>query len=285
MSRIVYVNGEFLPEDQATVSVFDRGFLFADGVYEVTSVLNSRLVDNRAHLARLWRSLGELDMPAPAGDEEIEAIQQKLVDLNQVQQGLVYLQVTRGVAERDFIYPQDSRPSLVMFTQHKNLVENPSAETGISVVSVPDIRWQRRDIKTIGLLASSMAKMQARAAGADDAWMVENGVVTEGSSNNAYIITDDGILVTRQLGHEILAGITRQAVLEFAAEQGIEIEQRPFSIDEALAAREALITSATTFVLPVVRIDGHPVGDGQPGALTRRLREIYIHKMLDSIAG
>ncbi|MGD1982407.1 MAG: D-amino-acid transaminase [Chromatiaceae bacterium] len=276
MSRIVYVNGAYLPEEEAKISVFDRGFLFADGVYEVTSVLRGNLIDNPGHLARLHRSLGELDMAAPAHDDEIEQIQKALVEKNQIDEGLVYLQVTRGAADRDFAYPMGVAPSLVMFTQQKKLVANPQADTGISVIAVDDIRWKRRDIKTVGLLAPSMAKMQAKAAGADDAWMVEDGYVTEGSSNNAFIVNAEGTLVTRQLGNEILAGITRKAVLRLAEEQQLALEQRPFSIEEAGSAREAFITSATTFVMPVVSLNGQPVGDGRPGAVTRRLRKLYI---------
>jgi D-alanine transaminase len=284
MSHIVYVNGEYLPEEDAKISVFDRGFLFADGVYEVTSVLKGKLIDNAGHIARLHRSLNELDMAAPASDNDIENIQKKLIEKNQIESGLVYLQVTRGAADRDFAYPKGVPSSLVMFTQQKNVIENPQAQTGMSVISVPDIRWQRRDIKTVGLLAPCMAKMAAKHEGADDAWLVEDGYVTEGSSNNAYIIDANGTLITRQLGNEILAGITRKAVLQLAAEQDIKIEERLFSMEEAYAAREAFITSATTFVMPVTSIDGKPVGDGKPGELTLRLREIYIRTMLESIA-
>lgn len=285
MSRIVYVNGEYLPEEQARVSVFDRGFLFADGVYEVSSVLRGKLIDNPGHLARLHRSLNELDMAAPAGDDEIQVIQQTLIEKNNLDEGLVYLQVTRGVADRDFAYPKGVKPSLVMFTQQKSVVASPQASTGISVITVDDIRWKRRDIKSVGLLAPCMAKMQAKAAGADDAWLVEDGFVTEGSSNNAFIINAAGTLVTRQLGNEILAGITRQAVLKLAREHQLKVEQRPFSIEEACNADEAFITSATTFVMPVTSIDGKPVGDGKPGAMTRRLRELYIETALASIEG
>jgi D-alanine transaminase len=283
MSRIVYVNGSYLPEEEARISVFDRGFLFADGVYEVFSVLRGKLIDNQGHLARLHRSLREIDMATPASDAEIKAIQCALIEKNSVDEGLVYLQVTRGAADRDFAYPADARPSLVMFTQQKSVIASPQADQGIAVIPVEDIRWKRRDIKTVGLLAPCMAKMQAKAAGADDAWLVEDGYVTEGSSNNAFIINAEGILVTRQLGHEILAGITRKAVLQLAAEQRLQLEQRPFTIAEATAAREAFITSATTFVMPVVSIDGQPVGDGRPGELTRRLRELYIECALEAI--
>jgi D-alanine transaminase len=253
-------------------------------VYEVSSVLRGKLVDNAGHLARLHRSLNELEMAPPASDTEIEAIQQKLIELNGVEEGLVYLQVTRGAADRDFAYPKDTPSSLVMFTQQKNVIDNPQAKTGIAIASVPDIRWKRRDIKTVGLLAPCMAKMQAKAVGADDAWMVEDGHVTEGSSNNAYIVNEKGVvLVTRQLGNEILAGITRKAVLEMAHSANIAIEERQFTIEEAKNAREAFITSATTFVMPVVSIDGHTIGDGKPGELTLKLREIYIKTMLESI--
>ena len=283
MSRIVYVNGEYLAEEQAKISVFDRGFLFADGVYEVSSVLRGQLVDNAGHLARLHRSLNELDMAAPVSDAEIESIQKTLIERNGVDQGLVYLQITRGAADRDFAYPQGVKPSLVMFTQKKNVVDSPQARNGISVIGVEDIRWRRRDIKTVGLLAPCMAKMQAKHAGADDAWLVEDGYVTEGSSNNAFIIDAEGTLVTRQLGNEILAGITRRAVLKLAEEQQIKIDQRPFSIEEACNAQEAFITSATTFVMPVVSINGNAVGDGRPGRLTRRLRELYIETAIKAI--
>jgi D-alanine transaminase len=283
MSRIVYVNGAYLPEEQAKISVFDRGFLFADGVYEVSSVLRSKLIDNPGHLTRLHRSLGELAMMAPASDTEIETIQKTLIEKNDVDEGLVYLQVTRGAADRDFAYPVGVRPSLVMFTQRKSVINSPQAKSGISVIAVDDIRWRRRDIKSVGLLAPCMAKMQAKAAGADDAWLVEDGYVTEGSSSNAFIVSAEGVLITRQLGNEILAGITRKAVLKLAQEQQLEIEQRPFSIEEARNASEAFITSATTFVMPVVSIDGNPIADGKPGRLTRRLRELYIQAALDSV--
>lgn len=283
MSRIVYVNGAYLPEGQAKVSVFDRGFLFSDGVYEVSSVLRGRLVDNQGHLARLHRSLGELDMATPASDAEIETIQKTLIEKNGVDQGLVYLQITRGAADRDFAFPQGVPPSMVMFTQEKNLIDSPQARNGIAVVGVDDIRWRRRDIKTVGLLAPCMAKTQAKNAGADDAWLVEDGYVTEGSSNNAFIIDAENTLITRQLGNEILAGITRKVVLRLAEDQQIRIDERPFSLEEACGAKEAFITSATTFVMPVVSINGMPIGDGRPGELTQRLRQLYIETALSAL--
>ncbi|MEB8434221.1 D-amino-acid transaminase [Cocleimonas sp. KMM 6892] len=280
MSRIVYVNGEFLPEEDAKISVFDRGFLFADAVYEVSSVLNGKLIDNEGHMGRLKRSLDELEMQHPASAEEIETIQKTLIEKNGIEEGLVYLQVTRGAADRDFTYPANTKPSLVMFTQKKNLLESPQAKVGITVITSPDIRWQRRDIKTVSLLAASMAKMQAKAAGADDAWLVEDGFVTEGSSSNAYIVTQEGTVVTRHLGNEILAGITRKAALRLAEEEGIKIEERSFTVDEALAAAEAFVTSATTFVTPVVSIDEQKIGDGTPGPIAQKLRGIYMEEAL-----
>ena len=278
MSRIVYVNGEYVAEEDAKISVFDRGFLMADGVYEVTSVLDGKLIDFAAHMARLARSLSELEMDAPLGGEEMLAIHRELVARNGIVEGMVYLQVTRGAADRDFSYPVGVKPSLVLFTQTKALVETKAAAEGIRVISIPDIRWGRRDIKTIQLLAPSMGKMAAKAAGKDDAWLVEEGFVTEGTSNNAYIVTADGKIVTRHLNEEILHGITRAAVLRFAAEAQMQIEERAFTIDEAKVAREAFITSASTFVCPVVEIDDVAVGKGEPGPVAQRLREIYIEE-------
>ncbi len=276
MSRTVYVNGAYLPEEEARISVFDRGFLFADGVYEVTSVLGGKLIDFAGHLGRLHRSLGELELTLPVSDAELEAIHRELVARNAVDEGMVYLQVTRGAADRDFAYPEAATPSLVLFTQVKTLIGSASARNGIRVITVPDIRWGRRDIKTVQLLAPSMCKMMAKKAGKDDAWMVEDGFVTEGTSNNAYIVTGDGVIVTRQLGTEILHGITRAAVLRLAREAQMKVEERPFTVDEAKAAAEAFFTSASAFVTPVVEIDGVPVGGGAPGPVATRLREIYI---------
>ncbi len=276
MGRIVYVNGEYLPEEEAKVSVFDRGFLFADGVYEVTSVLGGKLIDFAGHAARLARSLGELEMARPVDDEALLDIHRELVARNGVVDGLVYLQITRGAADRDFLFPTDATPTLVMFTQSKpGLADSAASRSGIKVISIPDIRWGRRDIKTVQLLYPSMGKMMAKKAGADDAWMVEDGMVTEGTSNNAYIVKGNRI-ITRHLGTEILHGITRAAVLRFAREAQMEVEERPFTIDEAMAADEAFITSASAFVMPVVSIDGAILGDGTPGKVSRRLREIYL---------
>ncbi len=281
MTRTVYLNGDYLPETEAKVSIFDRGFVMADGVYEVTSVLNGKLIDFHGHCARLARSLAELEMATPCSDADLLAAHRALIHLNDITDGMIYLQVTRGnPGDRDFAYPPaGTPPTLVMFTQNKpGLADNPAAKTGWKVISVPDIRWGRRDIKTTQLLYPSMAKMMAKNAGADDAWMVEDGLVTEGTSNNAYIIKGNRI-ITRHLSSDILHGITRTAVLRFALEAQMEVEERPFTVAEAQAADEAFITSATAFVMPVVEIDGTAIGAGKPGAIVTRLREIYLDEM------
>jgi D-alanine transaminase len=276
MSRTVYVNGEYLPQAEAKISVFDRGFLMADAVYEVTAVLDGKLCDYPGHAARLHRSLSELEMTLPVTDEELLGIHREMIRRNRLDEGGVYLQVTRGQADRDFAWPKDARPGMVLFTQARGIVRSETAERGIRVVSLPDLRWARRDIKTVQLLFPSWAKMQAKAKGADDAWMVEDGHVTEGTSNNAYIVTRDGSIVTRQLSNEILHGITRASVLRLAEEAQMRVEERPFTLEEAQSAAEAFITSASTFVCPVVEIDGKAVGEGRPGVVARRLREIYV---------
>ena len=276
MSRIVYINGEYVPENEAKVSIMDRGYLFADGVYEVSAVINGKMVDNDRHLLRLERSLGELDMKSPLPVDEIEKIQIELIERNGLQEGIIYLQITRGVAERDFLWPEDISPTLTMFTQEKKLLQPPLAGKGASIITVPDIRWQRRDLKPVALLAQAMAKHAARKAGADDAWMVDNGYVTEGTSTNAFIVTMDGTLVTRDLTNKILHGVTRRAVLRLAEEAQLPIEERPFKPEEAYDAVEAFATGSSFFVLPVVEIDGHVLSNRAPGPLTNRLRELYI---------
>jgi D-alanine transaminase len=281
MTRTVYLNGAYLPETEAKVSIFDRGFLMADGVYEVTSVLGGKLIDFGGHCVRLARSLSELEMQNPHSEAKWLAIHRELVQLNGITDGMIYLQVTRGnPGDRDFAYPSaDTKPTVVLFTQDKpGLAENPAAKTGWRVISVPDVRWGRRDIKTVQLLYPSMAKMMAKKAGVDDSWFVEDGVVTEGTSNNAYIVKGNKI-ITRQLSHDILHGITRAAVLRFAVEAQMEVEERPFTIAEAQGADEAFITSASAFVMPVVEIDGASVGSGKVGAVVPRLREIYLDEM------
>ncbi|GGD13992.1 D-amino-acid transaminase [Aureimonas glaciei] len=282
MSRIVYVNGSYVPEEEAKVSVFDRAFLMADGIYEVTTVVGGKLIDFAGHMARLGRSLAALKMTPPADTEALLAIHRELVVRNGLDEGLIYLQVSRGSADRDFSFPPEGTPpTLVLFTQKVAVLERESVRSGIKVASVPDLRWGLRDIKTVQLLYPSMAKMEAKSKGADDAWMVESdGTVTEGSSNNAYIITKAGTLVTRALSHAILHGITRLAVLRLARETGLTVEERSFTLDEAKDAREAFITSASAFVTPVVSIDGQRIGDGTPGETTKRMREIYIAESL-----
>ena len=281
MSRTVYVNGQYLPEEEATVSIFDRGFLFADGVYEVTSVLGGKLLDFDGHAVRLERSLKELGMEVPISKEDLLEVHRELVARNEIDEGLVYLQITRGAADRDFAYPADDVPqTIVLFTQAKpGLANAPAAAKGIKVISIEDQRWGRRDIKTVQLLYPSMGKMAAKAAGADDAWMVEDGAVTEGTSNNAYIVKGNTI-ITRHLSNDILHGITRAAVLRFAREAQMKVEERAFTIDEAKEADEAFVTSASTFVMPVVAIDDAQVGTGEPGSVAKRLREIYLEESL-----
>ena len=277
--RTVYVNGDYVPENEAKISIFDRGFLMADGVYEVTSVLDGKLIDFDGHAKRLARSLGELDMPHPECLPNLLEIHRELVRLNGIEEGMIYLQITRGAPDdRDFVFPdpETTTPTVVLFTQNKpGLADRPVAKKGIKVISIEDQRWARRDIKTVQLLFPSMGKMMAKAAGADDAWMVEDGAVTEGTSNNAYIIKNNTI-ITRHLGNEILHGITRAAVLRFAKEAQMKVEERSFTIAEAQDADEAFITSASTFVMPVVEIDGAAVGAGTPGPVAARLREIYL---------
>ena len=283
MNRIVYVNGAYMPEQEATVSIFDRGFLMADGVYEVTSVLQGKLIDFEGHAQRLKRSLDALDMAMPMPIDELLGVHRELVARNGIEEGMIYLQVTRGSAgDRDFAFPgpEETPVTLVMFTQNKpGLADSPAAKTGIKVISIDDIRWGRRDIKTVQLLYPSMGKMMAKKAGADDAWMVQDGFVTEGTSNNAYIVKN-GQIITRALSNDILHGITRSAVLRFAEEAQMELVERNFTIDEAQSADEAFVTSASTFVMPVVEIDGQTLGAGMPGPIAARLREIYLEESL-----
>lgn len=279
MSRIVYLNGEYLPEAEAKVSVFDRGFLFADAVYEVTSVLGGKLIAFEGHAVRLQRSLDELSIKNPISTEDLLEAHRQLVARNDLDEGMIYLQISRGnPGDRDFAFPADDvAPTVVLFTQTANLLNNPKAQTGIKIISVDDQRWARRDIKTTQLLFPSMAKMMAKAAGVDDAWLVEDGHVTEGSSNNSYIVKD-GKIITRNLGNEILHGITRAAVLSYAKSAQMIVEERPFTMKEAMEADEAFITSASTFVLPVVEVDGVALGNGKPGEVAARLREIYLEE-------
>lgn len=275
MSRIVYVNGAYLPEEDAKISVFDRGFIFGDGIYEVSAVIGGKLVDCEAHLARLERSCGEIRLALPWSKAELVAIHEELIKRNSLDEGGVYLQVTRGAADRDFPFPKDVTPTLVMFTQARNFVNAPAAKTGIKVVSTPDLRWARRDIKSVNLLAPVLAKQFAAESGAQEAWMIEDGVVTEGASSTAWIVKGK-TLISRPLSHKVLPGITRKAVLAYIEETGFAFEEREFTLAEALDAEEAFITSATSLVMPVTTIDGHSIHNGAPGPTALRLREIYI---------
>ncbi len=287
MSRTVYLNGEFVPEAQAQVSVFDRGYLFADAVYEVTCVLRGGMVDNDRHLARLQRSLDALQIPLPLPLAKIIEIQRELIVRNALQEGVVYLQVSRGVADRDFKLSADGPPTLVMFTQAKDLIDSPLAARGMDVLTAPDLRWRRRDIKSTGLLAQSMARQLALEAGAHDVWMTEEGFVTEGSSSNAWVVMNDAqgepAIFTRHLSHAILHGITRQVVLALCEELSLAVHERKFTVEQAIGAQEAFATSAGFFVHPVVKIDGHVIGNGKPGPIASRLRAIYLEHALAQV--
>lgn len=277
MSRIAYVNGSYVAEADAKVSIFDRGFLFADGVYEVTPIVNGKLVDYDAHMERLDRSLNELSMAWPCSKADMKAMHLELIKQNQLHEGIIYMQVTRGVADRMFNFPKVTTSSLVAFPQVMLLVDNPNARTGVKVITTPDIRWLRRDIKSIMLLAPVLGKQDAYEKGAAEGWMVEDGFVTEGTSSNAYIVKDNTV-ITRPLSNRILAGCTRRALFRLSQEHGVKIEERLFTPEEAYEADEAFLTSASQFVMPIVEIDGKRIGGGQPGPLSRKLRELFLEE-------
>jgi D-alanine transaminase len=278
MSRIAYVNGHYLPFRDAKVHVEDRGYQFADAVYEVCEVRDGRLVDQRRHFERLQRSLGELRIKLPMSLAALGIVLHELVVRNRIGYGLVYLQISRGVARRDLAFPQpEITPTVVATARALNLARGEAqAKTGIAVVSVPDNRWGRVDIKTVGLLPNALARQSAIDKGGREAWLVDkDGAVTEAASANAWIVTKDGMLVTRHADHAILRGITRTVTLEVAKGQGLSFEERGFKLDEAYAASEAFITSATQIVMPVVRIDGRTIGDGRPGPVATALRQEF----------
>jgi D-alanine transaminase len=278
MSRIAYVNGRYLPFRDAKVHVEDRGYQFADGVYEVCEVRGGRLIDERRHIARLQRSLGELRIPMPMSVKALGVVLREVVAKNRLRYGLVYLQITRGVARREHAFPSPAvAPSMVVTARGLNLKRNEAlAAAGIAVISVPDNRWGRVDIKTVGLLPNVLARQSAVEQGARDAWFVDkDGAVMEASSANAWIVTTQGTLVTRHADHAILRGITRTVVFDAVKGQGFAIEERAFTLPEAFAAREAFITSATQLVLPVVKIDGRTIGDGKPGPVASALRREF----------
>lgn len=276
MSRIAYVNGRYVPHRQACVHIEDRGFQFADGVYEVIAVRGGGFVDETPHLARLHRSLAELRIAQPMSDAALKAVMRETIRRNRVVDGIIYLQITRGAAPREFSFPPAARPSLIMTARAQRPLDPKIVERGVRVVTVPDIRWARPDIKSVALLPNALAKQQAREAGAYEAWQVDrDGNVTEGTSSNAWIVTAKNEIVTRQADHGILNGVTRLGVLKVAAEAGLKLVERPFSVAEAETAREAFLTSTTNFVVPIVRIDDATVGEGKPGAFVRRLRALY----------
>ncbi len=277
MSRIVYLNGEWLPEEEAKVSIFDRGYVFADAIYEVTCVLDGKLLDYDGHAARLKRSTKAIGIAMPTDDDTLLALHREIAKRNDMTEGLIYLQVSRGnPGDRDFMFENNMTPTFSMFTQKKNVLGAATGKNGITVVTVEDLRWGRCDIKTVQLLYPSLAKMEAHEKGADDAWMVKDGFITEQTSATAYIVTQEGVVATRPLSREILPGITRATALEIAARNGFKVEERAFTVEEAKAAKEAFYTSASNFVTPVTAIDGHKIGDGKPGEISLKLRDLYI---------
>ena len=279
MTRIVYLNGEYLPADEAKVSIFDRGYIFGDGVYEVVPVFEGSVVDKAYFLERLDRSLSQIRLDWPCSKQAYLDVMSELVNRNKLHEGVVYSQVTRGVAERDFPFPTNAAPGFMAFSSHMDLLNNPAVTEGIIVATTPDLRWKRRDIKSINLLGQCMAKQDAVSRGAKEGWMVEDGYVTEGVSSSAYIVIGDKI-VTRPLSNSILPGIRRRTLLELAEQTGIQIEERLFTIEEALAADEAFISSATTMALGVVEIDGVKIGNGTPGPITMKMRALYTERVL-----
>lgn len=276
--RIAYVNGRYLPLAEASLPIMDRGFLFGDGIYEVTAVLGEHFIDNEPHLARLDRSLKAIGIRNPHTIAEWSAIQRELVARNGLTEGIVYIEVTRGTFEREFTCPSDIAPNVVMFTQVKSIINNPAAETGVKVITVDDLRWARRDIKSVALLAQVLAKFAAKEAGVAEAVMVEDGVVTEGASSTVFIISAAGTLVTRALSTSVLPGVTRSAVMRLARETGLHVEERVFTRQEMLHAREVFFTSASSFVMPVIAVDDDPINGGYPGPMAKRLRAIYLEE-------
>ncbi len=276
MSRIAYVNGRYLPHRRASVHVEDRGFQFADAVYEVIAVRGGALIDEELHLKRLHRSLGELRIAAPMSDAALKSVIREVLRRNGVADGALYLQISRGAARRDFPFPPGIEPTLVVTAQRRRGPSTKQVEEGVGVVTLPDIRWRRPDIKSVALLPNLLGKQQAREAGAFEAWLVDrDGNVTEGTSSNAWIVTAAGEVVTRQADTSILNGVTRLGLIGLLAREGLTLVERPFSVAEAKTAREAFLTSSTNFILPVVTIDGAPIGNGYPGSVVRRLRQAY----------
>ncbi len=283
MNGIVFLNGEYLEADKAKVSIFDRGYMFGDGVYEVVPVVNYTVLDKEPFLERFDRSLRELDLKWPMSKNDFLKMIDELVKRNDIKEGGIYMQVTRGVAPRDFSYPENTDTTCTAFGFKKEVINNPYANSGIKVVTVEDIRWKRRDVKSIALLGQCMAKEEAKRKGAYEGWMVEDGFVTEGTSSSAYIVKDN-VIITRPLSNSILPGIRRKLLIEIAKKHNIKIEERLFTPEEALEADEAFLSSATTFVLPIIEIDGKVIGDGKPGPIFKKMRQMYIDSAL-KIAG
>jgi len=279
MSNIVFLNGDFLPADEAKVSIFDRGYLFGDGIYEVVPVINGKVIDKEPFFERFDGSLSKISLSAPYCKAEIIAILDTLIAKNDLKEGGIYMQVTRGVAPREFYFPENTPTTFMAFVFHKAIIDSPLAKTGVKVVSCEDIRWKRRDIKSISLLGQVLAKEEVHQKGAYEGWMVEDGFVTEGTSSSAYIIKD-GVIITRPLSTAILPGIRRKVLMNLTKEHGIKVEERLFTLEEALNADEAFMSSATVFVLPIIEIDGRVIGDGKAGAITQKLRAFYVEAAL-----
>ncbi|MAZ03231.1 MAG: D-amino acid aminotransferase [Sneathiella sp.] len=277
MSRIAYVNGQYVPHRTASVHIEDRGYQFADGVYEVVTIFNNRMIDEEGHLDRLWRSLDELKMDAPMKREPLKMVMREVIRRNGIENGIIYLQVTRGVAPRDHPFPKHAAPALVMTAKRLSMEKSQkTAEAGVNVITVPDIRWTRRDIKSVSLLPNVLAKQEAKEKGAYEAFQIdEDGMVTEGSSTNAWIVTQEGKVVTRPTSNSILAGITRGSLLRELEKHNIDLELRSFSKEELISAREVFLTSSTTYVMPVVKVDDKIIGNGHPGIVSQQLRAIY----------
>jgi D-alanine transaminase len=282
MSKIVFLNGEFCEEKRAKVSIFDRGFLFGDGVYEVIPVYNKKMFDIEPFLQRFERSLEQMSLPWPMSKESYLSMLETLIEKNNLKEGGIYTQVTRGVAPREFAFVKGVEPTCMAFPFEKKILENPKAIEGVHVVSVADIRWKRRDVKSISLLAQCYAKEEADKQGAYEGWMVEeDGFVSEGTSSSAYIVKE-GVIITRPLSNAILPGIRRKILLEMANKHGIKVEQRAFRLKEAYEADEAFLSSATSLILPITKIDDRYIQEGKPGKIYKKMRQLYIDYVLDA---
>ena len=279
MSSIVFLNGDFCKEEDAKVSIFDRGYLFGDGIYEVVPVINGKVIDKEPFFERFDGSLSKIGLVAPFGKAEIMSILDTLIAKNDLVEGGIYMQVTRGVAPREFYFPENTPTTFMAFTFKKEVINHPLAEKGVKVVSCADIRWKRRDIKSISLLGQVLAKEEVHQKGAFEGWMIEDGFVTEGTSSAAFIVKDN-VIITRPLSHAILPSIRRKILMELTHTHGIKVEERLFSIEEALNADEAFMASATVFLLPIIEIDGKPIGSGKPGPMVKQLRALYVEAAL-----